>query len=361
MRIRQAAVLGAGTIAVPEEKWTLAQITAGAKPVLQNESAALWDIGDGIACLEFTRRMDLLDAAAFYLIEKAIVTVANEFAGLVIGDDSRNFSAGLDLKQVLKYCKQEDWEALNQLLQEGQQMMMALQHAPFPVVGAAAGKALGGGCEMLLHCDCVQAHQDSQIGLVETRIGVVPSWGGCTEMLRRHLEGCTTSAAMVQAAERVFSLIADAKVSHSAEEAKEMHILRDCCGITMNRERLLQDAKSLCLSRVKDYTPPESDVIRMPTGAVRLALEQAIEQRETEKGFDAHRGRVLQCLAYVLSGGDSSPDISRELELEAVEGKEHAGGAITEVPVSELLYLERKAFMVLIKSKETQQQIKEVL
>ncbi len=348
-------------INAPKDHWKLADKTRGQNPVLENEAGRLWDIGDDIACLEFTTKMDTMDYATFDLVDQVIDKVQANFKGLIIGDDDKHFSAGLNLKQVLEWREEEDWDAIEEILERGQKTWLRLKYAPFPVVGCAYGKALGGACELLLHCDCIQAHIESHIGLVETSIGVVPSWGGCKELLWHHIKDVSDPSAQVQAAEQVFKLIADAKTSASAEEAKEMHILRDCCGISMHRDAVLPDAKALCLKKVEGYTPPNADDTQIPLGATKLVFNKEIELREQQQDLEPHTKRVLQSLAFVLSGGTSSPELMQQLELDVIEDRQDDSDVPSRISEYDILALERKAFMVLIKSEETQVKIKEVL
>jgi len=344
-----------------DDQWQLADKIRGKKPILKNEAARLWDLGDGIAGLQLTRKMDTMDHATFDLIEQALEKVEAEFDGMIIGDDDAHFSAGLDLKKILNWCENEDWEAIESILKRGQEIMMAIKYAPFPVVGAPSGKALGGACELLLHCDAVQAHIESQIGLVEVNIGVVPSWGGCEEMLVHHLSPANDPASEAQAVERVFRLIASAQPSASAEEAKEMKILGDKGGITMHRQRLLPDAKRLCQQLAQEYQAPERSTFRFPPGTVKEVLDEEIKLRSERKELRAHDQHVLRALAYVLSGGEGSPEIVQDQDLAAVKDRASDHGVTRQLSEEEILELERKAFMVMIQSRPTQEKIRKVL
>ncbi len=155
--------------------------------VLSNPSASLWDIGDGVACLEFHSKMNTLDMDTLTLIRQSIDKVSSEFSALVIHNEGENFSAGANLGLLMQAIHDSDWAAVEQLVIQGQQTYKALKYAPFPVVGAPSGLALGGGCEILLHCDAIQAHAELYIGLVEVGVGLIPGWGGCKEYLRRWL------------------------------------------------------------------------------------------------------------------------------------------------------------------------------
>ena len=129
--------------------------------------------------------MNTLDMDTMTLINQSIDKVSREFSALVIHNDGENFSAGAIFGLLMHAIHHNDWPAVEQLVRQGQQTYKALKYAPFPVVGAPSGLALGGGCEILLHCDAIQAHAELYIGLVETGVGLIPGWGGCKEYLHR--------------------------------------------------------------------------------------------------------------------------------------------------------------------------------
>ncbi|HYD31937.1 MAG TPA: 3-hydroxyacyl-CoA dehydrogenase/enoyl-CoA hydratase family protein, partial [Azospirillaceae bacterium] len=161
----------------------LSDIKRRSNPVARNGSASLWDIGDGVACLEFHTKMNALDNDVMAMIRKAIGIVERDFKALVIHNEGSHFSAGANLGLALFAANIGLWPEIESLVQEGQETYKALKYAPFPVVGAPSGLALGGGCEVLLHCDVVQAHAETYVGLVEVGVGLIPAWGGCKEML----------------------------------------------------------------------------------------------------------------------------------------------------------------------------------
>ena len=173
------------TSSAPEGVLLLEDVKLRSKPVLKNASAALWDIGDGVACFEFTSKSNSLDDQIVALIGKSIEVVRQRFKALVIYNEGSNFSVGANLGLALFAANIAAWGEIEKLVSGGQQAYLALKYAPFPVVGAPSGMALGGGCEILLHSDAVQAHAETYIGLVECGVGLVPGWGGCKEMLAR--------------------------------------------------------------------------------------------------------------------------------------------------------------------------------
>ena len=152
----------------------LEDVKRGAEPVIRNGSAALWDVGDGVACLEFTAKMNALDEEVAKLVGQAIPLVKARFKALVIYNEGSNFSVGANLGLAMFAVNIAAWSEIDRLIAAGQQAYKALKYAPFPVVAAPAGMALGGGCEILLHADAIQAHAESYVGLGERGCGPIP-------------------------------------------------------------------------------------------------------------------------------------------------------------------------------------------
>ncbi len=242
----------------PDGVLLLEDIKRVSKPVLKNGSAAVWDIGDGVLCFEFTSKSNSLDDQIIALLGKTIETVQQKYKALVIYNEGGNFSVGANLGLALFAANIAAWSEIDKLLVAGQQTYKALKYAPFPVVSAPSGMALGGGCEILLHSDAIQAHAESYIGLVECGVGVVPAWGGCKEMLTRWSTSGLLPHGPMPAPSKVFEIVSMATVSKSAANAKELLFLREKDGITMNRYRLLADAKATALKLVDGYTPPHT-------------------------------------------------------------------------------------------------------
>ncbi|MFZ1427870.1 MAG: 3-hydroxyacyl-CoA dehydrogenase NAD-binding domain-containing protein, partial [Geminicoccaceae bacterium] len=254
----------------------LADVKRGARAFLANGSAALWDLGDGALCFEFTSKQNTLDADSLDLLAASIELVAARHRALVIYNDAPDFSLGANLGLALFALNVGLWGLVEDLVVKGQQVYRRLKYAPFPVVGAPAGMALGGGCEILLHCAAVQAHAETYMGLVETGVGLVPAWGGCTEMLLRHISERRRPGGPMPPIMQVFETLGLATVSSSAADAKRLRYLRPEDGVTMNRDRLLGDAKARALAMVDGYRPPEppSD-LHLPGPTARAALELA--------------------------------------------------------------------------------------
>ena len=173
-------------IAAPAGVLLLADIKRAGKPLAANGSASLWDIGDGVACLEFHSKMNSIDPDSFQLLRQSLDLVAKrKLKALVIYNEGENFSVGLNLGLALFSANLAMWAMIEDMVATGQQTYKTIKYSAFPVVGAPSGMALGGGCEILLHCAAVVAHAESYIGLVEAGVGLVPGWGGCKELLAR--------------------------------------------------------------------------------------------------------------------------------------------------------------------------------
>jgi 3-hydroxyacyl-CoA dehydrogenase len=298
-------------------------------PVAKNRSASLWDIGDGVLCLEFHSKMNSLNPLILRMIEKAIRIIPNRYRALVIYNEGSNFSVGANIGLLLFAMKLRAWFAVRYLISSGQNVYQALKYAPFPVVGAPSGMALGGGCEILLHCDAVQAHAETYTGLVEVGVGIIPGWGGCKEMLSRWIASNKRPGGPMPPVVKAFETLSTATVAKSAAEAKRFSFLRVDDGITMNRDRVLADAKAKALSLADGYEPPQPQDISLPGPTARVAMEMAVDGFRKLGKATAHDVVVSNALAQVLSGGVTD---------------------ITEfVSEQELLDLERDVFVTLAK------------
>ncbi len=319
----------------------LEDIKLAAKPLLKTASAALWDVGDGVAALEFTGKMNALDAEVMKLIGQAIPLVAEKFKGLVIYNEGSHFSAGANLGLALFAMNIAAWGEIEKLVAGGQQALKALKYAPFPVVGAPSGMALGGGCEVLLHCDAIQAHAESYIGLVECGVGLVPGWGGNGELLDRWRHNPALPKGPMPAVAKVFETVSTATVSKSAAQAIELGFLRPTDQVTMNRDRLLADAKARVLALAEGYQPPEPPVFRLPGAGGKTALDMAVQGFRARGMATPHDEVVSGALARILTGGDAD--------------------LIDTVTEDELLAAERREFTSLVRNPATQARIEHML
>ena len=316
---------GYAAVARPPGVLLLADVKLAGPPLAKTASASLWDLGDGVACLEFHAKMNALDTEIMALIERSVEIVGGGMKALVIHNEGNNFSVGMNLGLALFAINVGAWPMIEETIKRGQDAFNALKFAPFPVVGAPSGMALGGGCEVLLHCDAVQAHAETYIGLVEAGVGIVPGWGGCKEMMLRCLASKPSGAGgPMMAISRVFETVGLAKVSRSAKEARKLGFLGDGDGITANRDRLLADAKAKALALAEGYAPPEPATIRLPGKTGRIALKMAVAGLAKTGKASAHDLVVVDHLGTVLTGGDTDAtrDIAEqrlsELEREAI-------------------------------------------
>jgi 3-hydroxyacyl-CoA dehydrogenase len=326
----------------PEGVLLLADVKRRGQALARNGSASLWDIGDGVACLEFHSKMNAIDPDTLAMLGKAVAMgKQGAFKALVIYNEGEQFSVGANIGLALFAANIAAWGEIESMVEGGQKAMRALRAASFPVVGAPSGMALGGGCEVLLHCAAVQAHAETYIGLVEAGVGLIPGWGGCTTMLRRWAENPRAPKGPMPPVAKAFEMISTAQVAKSAFEAKEMLLLRQADGITFNRDRLLADAKARALAMVEGHAPPESRPLRLPGASGRAALRLAVEQQAALGRVTPHDRVVCDALAETLTGGR----------------RDHT----EETPETEVLALERKGFMALLRTPATLARVEHML
>jgi 3-hydroxyacyl-CoA dehydrogenase len=306
--------------------------------------ASLVDVGDGVAVLEFTSKMNTLGEGVLRMLGESLARVRRDgLAGLVIGnDDPRTFTAGADLGWVMRMVRDGRWKELEAAVELFQSCSMSLRAAPFPVVVAPFGLTLGGGCEFSLHADLVQAHAELYMGLVEVGVGLLPAGGGTKELLFRFTNDLAPyeEADPFEAVKRAFKLIAMATTSTSALEARKLGLLRTTDRISMNRDQLIADAKARVLDLAPDYVPPAPMTItalgREGLGNLNYA---AFAMREAGQITD-YEVRLAHEIAYVLTGGDGERRLVTEQDI---------------------LDLERDAFLRLLGAKETQERIQHML
>lgn len=314
----------------------LSDLKRNAQPVLKNSSASVWDIGDGILCFEKHSKMNTFDDQIFALLNKTIDLIGDgkgAHKGLVIYNEGSAFSAGANLGLALFSINIAMWAQVEEFIAAGQKTFMRLKFAPFPVVAAPSGMALGGGCEILLHADHVQAHAETYTGLVEVGVGLIPAWGGCKELILRfrakqaakHNKMWMSPANDPMTATRqAFEVIGVATVAKSAPEAIEIGYFRDSDGVTMNRDRLLFDAKQAALKLAQNYAPPEpAKDIRLPGPGGKLALDMAVADLRKSGKATPYDVVVSGHLAAVLSGGDKA-DWTKPMTEEQIVALERA-------------------------------------
>jgi len=341
-------------IARPEGVLLLRDLKLAQKPVMKNGSASVWDIGDGVLCFEHTSKMNTFDEQIFEMLGKVAKEIGDgkgKYKALVIYNEGSAFSAGANLGLALFMINIAMWPQVEEFIGGGQRVFKMLKHAPFPVVSAPSGLALGGGCEILLHSDHVQAHAETYTGLVEVGVGLIPAWGGCKEMILRfqarqraqHNKMWFSPANDPMTATRqAFETIGMAKVAKSAAEAKSIGYFREGDGITMNRDRLLYDAKQKAMALSKNYKPPEPvQDIRLAGPSGKYALDMAVADLRKSGKATPYDVVVSGHLASVLAGGET--DWTKK---------------ITE---DDLLALERREFIQLLRKEGTMARIEYML
>jgi 3-hydroxyacyl-CoA dehydrogenase len=319
----------------------LSTIAANPSRILaQNEGARLLDLGDGVALLEFRSKGNSLGSKVLDMLETSLERIERDgMAGLVIGnDDPKFFSAGADLSESTGAVIAGMWDVIEEAIHRFQQATQSVRFAPFPVVVAPAGMTLGGGCEFMLHADTVQAHAELYTGLVEAGVGLLPGGGGCKELLFRFMGDLQAyeEADPFEAVKRAFKLIATAQTSTSALEARKLGFLRAHDRISMNRDRLIADAKQRVLDLAPGYVAPAPRTIRAlgkeGMGNLSYALFSFHEAGQASP-YDVQIGHEI---SYVLCGGDGPPRMVTEQDI---------------------LDLERESFLKLLGNEKTQERI----
>jgi 3-hydroxyacyl-CoA dehydrogenase len=276
--------------------------------IAHNPSASLVDMGDGVLCLEFHSKMNALDTDIFDMAVRAREELDNDWVGLVIGNQGEHFSAGANLFIVAVAAQQGEWEQLEKAIKQGQDAFMAFHYSPKPVVSAPFGMVLGGGAEVTMSASAVCAAAESYIGQVEAGVGLVPSAGGCKELLRRVVSPVardTPDANLLPFVQRIFETIAMGKVSSSAVEAQQWGFLTPADRIVMNQDHLLSEAKRMVLEMAASgYRPPVRGKEIWAMGANGLAALEIMAWGMKEAGYASeHDALVAQRTAYVLCGG----------------------------------------------------------
>ncbi len=301
------------------------------REVERNSGASLIDLGDGVVCCEFHAKMNAIGADLIAMLHKGLKRLETDFDAMVIANQAVNFSVGANLMLVLVGAQEQEWDELHMAVKQFQNINLAIKYAPKPVVAAPQGMALGGGCEVSLHASKIQAAAEAYIGLVETGVGLIPGGGGTKEMLIRANEHAASGEDLdlFHALKPVFEAIAMAKVGTSAEECRDLGYLRREDGVSMNRDRLVADAKEAALALVRGGYKPLAATWQegAQTTQIKVLGEQFLAGAKLAihmmfrggyaSEYDAHVGRKL---ANILAGGPlTSPQLVSEqyvLDLE---------------------------------------------
>jgi 3-hydroxyacyl-CoA dehydrogenase len=331
------------------------------REVERNSGASLIDLGDGVVCCEFHAKMNAIGADLIAMLHKGLKRLETDFDAMVIANQAVNFSVGANLMLVLVGAQEQEWDELHMAVKQFQNINLAIKYAPKPVVAAPQGLALGGGCEVSLHAAKIQAAAEAYIGLVETGVGLIPGGGGTKEMLIRaneHASGTGFSLSsspesdldLFHALKPVFEAIAIAKVGTSAEECRDLGYLRREDGASMNRDRLVADAKEAALALVRGGYKP-----------LAASWQEGAQNTQIKVLGEQFLAGAKLAIHMMLRGGYAS-------EYDAYVGRKLAnilaGGPLTSPQlVSEqyVLDLEREAFVSLCGEKKTQERIAHTL
>jgi 3-hydroxyacyl-CoA dehydrogenase len=311
--------------------------------VWKNAGATLFDIGDGVLNLEFHTKMNTLGGEVIEAINKSISLAEENYRGLVIGNDGANFSAGANLALVFMYAIEQEYDEIDFMIATFQRTMMRARYSSIPVVVAPHGLALGGGCELTLHADRVQAYAETYIGLVEFGVGLIPAGGGTKEMTMRVADAYQDGDIQLNDLKNAYLNIGMAKVATSAHEAKALNYLRPQDGITFNRSRLIADAKAQVINLADaGYTQPKQRKDIRVLGRSALGMFHAGAHTMVSGGYiSKHDQLISEKLAYIMCGGDLSQP--------------------TLVSEKYLLDLEREAFLSLTGERKTLERIQSIL
>ena len=333
-------------VEMPGGVWSVASSKKSNGVVKKNPNASLVDLGDGIGCIEFHSKMNTIGGDIVSLITQILRSggAGDGFEAFVISNDAANFSAGANLMLLLMSAQDEEWDEIDLAIRQFQGMTQAIKFSPKPVVVAPFGMTLGGGCEISLHAAARQPHAELYMGLVEVGVGLLPGGGGCKEMLLHAVDGARSeSVELLEAMKRTFETIAMAKVSTSAVEARSLGFLTEADRISMNRERVLADAKARALELVRaGYAAPQPRRdIPAPGENVLAALKLGVHLMHQGGYITDHEKKLGHKIAEVLCGGNVTPG--------------------TLVSEQYFVDLEREAFKSLCGERKTQERIQYTL
>jgi 3-hydroxyacyl-CoA dehydrogenase len=314
------------------------------KVVFDNAGGTLYDCGEGVACVTFHTKLNTLDDDIFNVVNESLDRTEKDFDGLLISTEAENFSAGANLFMVVMAAQQGMWETLDLAVRKLQNLNMRMRYFPKPVVVAPAGLALGGGCEIVMHASRVVASCESYMGLVELGAGVIPAGAGTKEILRRIINPPmrTDNADVLPYLQRAVLQISQARISTSADEARQMAILNPQDRSVIRRERLLPEAKREILHMVATgYHPPAPEMIYASGRDALGALQVAAWVIKAGKHMTEYDHHIVGKLAQVMCGGEiTSPQwVSEQFILD----------------------LEREAFLSLCGEEKTQARMWSIL
>jgi 3-hydroxyacyl-CoA dehydrogenase len=323
---------------------TFTILKRGEAPVLKNDGAEAWDLGDGVLGLTFKTKANSIDPDVISMLSEAAAKAEEDFRALVIHNDGDHFCVGANILLVAMASANKDWEQISAMVKNYQYATQRLKYARVPVVAAPWGMTLGGGLELCLGSDAVQAAAETYSGLVEVGVGLIPGGAGTLNLLWRALESIPEGASIntLEIVTQVFKNIALVKVATSADEAKALGYFRRTDGVSFDKSRLLTEAKARALGlAAAGYHPPAPRAFKLPGESGIATLRMMVDTLVAGGYASEHDAKIANKLAIVLNGG--------------------AGGGSREVTEDEILELEREAFVSLCGESKTQERIQYML
>ncbi|SHJ88138.1 3-hydroxyacyl-CoA dehydrogenase/enoyl-CoA hydratase family protein [Paramaledivibacter caminithermalis] len=312
--------------------------------VKDNGHAALVDIGDDVLCLQFKTKGNTITDEVMDMIYDAVEEVQKNYKGLVIGNQSKNFSAGANLMLVGKLASDKKWNELEDMVNKFQRANMAIKYCKKPVVVAPYGMTLGGGAEITMHSHFVSAHAETYMGLVEVGVGLVPAGGGTKELLVRSIEnlGKVNNGEMLSHIKKAWKNIATAKVSSSGYDAIKNGYMRKCDNVVMSKEYLIDEAKAKVLYLAESgFRPLQKNTIKVLGTSGKASLQYVIDFMLKGGFISEYDAYIADKVAHILTGGEVP-----------------AGIDVTE---EQILELEKEAFVSLCGEEKTLQRIGHML
>jgi 3-hydroxyacyl-CoA dehydrogenase len=323
---------------------TLQILRRGDKPVLKNDGAEAWDLGDGVLGLTFKTKANSIDPDVISMIGQAVDKAETDFKAMVIVNEGDHFCVGANLLLVVMSASQNQWDQIGEMVKGYQYATQKMKYARVPVVAAPYGMTLGGGLELCMGSDAVQAAAETYSGLVEVGVGLIPGGAGTLNMLWRSLESIPegTNANIYEHVTQVFKNIALAKIATSAEEGKALGYFRRNDGVSFDRARIVPDVKARALGLANsNYHPPIPRAYRLPGESGIATLSMMVDTLVAGGFASEHDAKIARKLAVVLCGG--------------------AGGGAREVTEDEILDLEREAFLSLCGEQKSQERMQFML
>ena len=327
----------------PDGVISLSDIKKSSIPIYTNSSSSIWEVSgkSRFICVEFHTKANVLDGLTNDCLMKAHDLCSDKYDGIVIANDAMQFSAGVNLNYFYEKAVNKQFKDIDLFLNNFQQSLYQLQHAKFPVVSCPSGLAIGGGYEVISQTSFIAAHSNSVLGLVESLVGLIPAGGGCKEMLRRWSNHHEIKKDPKLLSLKVFNLIGYATTADSPIKAKAQQFLGEQDIMVMSRDRLIEEADNLIVSKKENYQILESASFSLPGSTIMSEMMDILDELKDKKVIGEHGIEVGKKLGYMLSGGDTNPS--------------------TILTEQNLYDLEREIFIDLIKQKLTQERIRHTL